>query len=87
MVHRSRRLHDTILVAVHRACNGGQLEVAARLLRLSEEVMSAETDPKRRRHEMWTLIAAHERLWYLRHPDAELPPDEALIEESSAASS
>ena len=86
MVHRSRRLHDTILVAVHRACDGGQLEVAARLLRLSEEVMSAEPDIRRRRQEMWTLIAAYERLWHLRHADADLSLDDTVIEATTASS-
>jgi hypothetical protein len=83
MVHRGRRLHDTLLVAVHRVCDGGRLEVAARLLRLTEEVMAAESDIRRRRQDMWTLIAAHERLWHLRHPDAELPPGEASTEDAA----
>ena len=80
MVHRSRRLHDIILVAVHRACDEGQLDIAAKLLRLGEEVIAAAPDFGRRRHEMWTLIAAHERLWHLRHADADLLPDAAQAE-------
>jgi hypothetical protein len=80
MVHRSRRLHDTILVAVHRACDEGQLDIAARLLRLGEAVMATAPEIGRRRQEMWTMIAAHERLWYLRHADADLLPDDAHAE-------
>src|SRR4051812_38461235 len=68
-VRRSRRLQDTILAAVHRACDDGQLELAGKLLRVGEESMAAEADLRRRRQDLWGLIAAHERLWYLRHED------------------
>jgi hypothetical protein len=85
MVRRSRRLHDIILVAVHRACDDGHLELAARLLRLSEGVMPDEPDPRRRQHEMGTLIAAYERLWHLCHAEAELLPDSTFLENSAAS--
>ncbi|MBV1800020.1 hypothetical protein [Siccirubricoccus sp. G192] len=65
---------------------GGHLDLAARLLRLTEEAMAVEPDIRRRRQEMWTLIAAHERLWHLRHADADLPPDDALVEAATASS-
>jgi hypothetical protein len=80
MAHRGRRLHDTLLVAVHRVCDGGHLDVAARLLRLTEEAMAAEPDIRRRRQDMWTLIAAYERLWHLRYADADLLLDDAHAE-------
>jgi len=75
-IRRSRRLQDTILAAVHRACDDGQLELAGKLLRVGEESMASEPDLRRRRQDLWGLIAAHERLWHLRHGDAELstPP-------------
>jgi hypothetical protein len=69
MVRRSRRLPATILAAAHRACDSGELDIAAKLLRLGEEVIASEADFRWRRHDMWALIAAHERLWYLRHKD------------------
>jgi hypothetical protein len=75
-IRRSRRVQDTILAAVHRACDEGQLELAGKLLRVGEESMAAEPDLRRRRQDLWGLIAAHERLWHLRHEDAAelLPP-------------
>ena len=48
--------------------------------------MAVEPDIRRRRQEMWTLIAAHERLWHLRHADADLPFDDALVEAATASS-
>jgi hypothetical protein len=73
-IRRSRRLQDTILAAVHRACDEGQLELASKLLRVGEESMAVEPDLRRRRQDLWGLIAAHERLWHLRHDDADLSP-------------
>jgi len=67
IVNRSRRLHASILAAAHRACDSGHLDIAVKLLQLSEEVIAAEADPRRRRHDVASLIAAHERLWNLRH--------------------
>ncbi|WP_149539588.1 hypothetical protein [Siccirubricoccus phaeus] len=74
---RSRRLPDTILAAVHRACDAGQLDLAGKLLPLAEEAMAAEADIRRRRQDVWSLIAAHERLWHLRQGAAAAP--EALL--------
>ncbi len=68
-VHRQRRLREVILTAVHRACDDGRLDLAAALLRLAEVATAAETDPRRRRQDLWSLVAAHERLWHLRHSD------------------
>lgn len=55
------------MAAVHRACDGGQLETAAKLLRLAEESMAAEPDVRRRQQDLWALIAGYERLWHLTH--------------------
>ena len=73
-IRRSRRLQDTILAAVHRACDEGQLDLAAKLLHVGEESMAVEPDLRRRRQDLWGLIAAHERLWHLRHDDFESSP-------------
>ncbi|MFC7541806.1 hypothetical protein ACFQU2_23220 [Siccirubricoccus deserti] len=56
---------------MHRACDDGQLDLAAKLLRVGEESMAVESDLRRRRQDLWGLIAAHERLWHLRHDDCE----------------
>ena len=67
-----RRLTDKILVAFHQACDQGDLEVAERLLAVVEMMRRrAPTDRRmdHRRNTEW-LVAAHERLWTLRHPEA-----------------
>jgi hypothetical protein len=68
----SRRLSDKILIAFHFACDQRDFEVADLLLSILEGVtpvtrlMSPSRYNRRRAHE--TLVAAHERLWQLRHP-------------------
>jgi hypothetical protein len=67
-----RRLSDKILVAFHQACDQGDFEVADQLLRVLEMMLRRRTvapDANRRRN-IETLVAAHERLWHLRHPNA-----------------
>lgn len=71
---RTRHLQDNILIAFHRACDSGQLEVAAELLRLTEAVVKVEPDAKRRRQDVRALVAAHERLWLLTHPQPSADP-------------
>jgi hypothetical protein len=66
-LRRTRRLQDTLLSAAHRACDDGLFAVASKLLHLAEEVVAEEPDLRRRRQDRWALIAAHERLWHLRH--------------------
>lgn len=66
----SRRLSDKILIAFHHACDQSEFDVAQRLLDVLEEMINRRpvvADANRRRS-MDTLVAAHERLWYLRHP-------------------
>lgn len=68
----SRRLTDKILIAFHQACDQGELEVAEQLLRIVETILTrppAAPDTNRRRN-IESLVAAHERLWLLRHPDS-----------------
>ncbi len=68
----SRRLSDKILIAFHHACDQGDFEVAEQLLHILEMMLTRRplsTDTNRRKN-MESLIAAHERLWHLRHPEA-----------------
>ena len=67
----ARRLSDHILVAFHQACDQGDLEVAEQLLKVLEMLIAAPRLPDggSDRREQGTLVAAHERLWLLRHPD------------------
>ncbi len=67
----SRRLSDKILIAFHHACDQGDYEVAEQLLRVLEYMLArpeASPDGNRRRT-IESLVAAHERLWLLRHPE------------------
>lgn len=69
----SRRLSDKILIAFHHACDQGDLEVAEQILHVLEMMLTRRPlspDGSRRRN-MESLVAAHERLWHLRHPGAE----------------
>ena len=73
VVRNGRRLADKILVAFHQACDLADYEVAESLLRLLELMVSRRPVPAdgNRRRSMESLVAAHERLWYLRNPDSE----------------
>ena len=69
----SRRLSDKILIAFHHACDQGDLEVAEQVLHVLEMMLTRRPlnpDNSRRRN-MESLVAAHERLWHLRHPTAD----------------
>ena len=66
----TRRLTDKILIAFHHACDLADLDVAEELLQVLEMMLTRRpiaTDGNRRRS-MEGLVAAHERLWHLRHP-------------------
>ena len=69
----SRRLSDKILVAFHHACDVMDLEVAEQLLRLLETMTTRRPRPEdgNRRRSIEGLVAAHERLWHLRHPQVD----------------
>jgi hypothetical protein len=68
-----RRLSDKILVAFHHACDVSDLEIADALLRALETIVTRKPSPHQsgRRRDMESLVAAHERLWQLRNPDAD----------------
>jgi hypothetical protein len=70
----SRRLSDKILLAFHHACDQGDYEIAEQLLRILESMLTRRTVPPdtNRRKSIESLVAAHERLWYLRHPEGSL---------------
>jgi hypothetical protein len=72
--HRQkRRLSDKILSAFHQACDQEDIAVAWELLHLLDAMAMQWTGDgtggQRRRRD--TLVAAHERLWVLRHPQRE----------------
>lgn len=66
----SRRLSDKILIAFHQACDQNDLEIAEQLLHVLEMMLNRRplTADGSRRRNMESLVAAHERLWHLRHP-------------------
>jgi hypothetical protein len=68
-IHRQRRLSDHILVAVHFACDQGELEAAEQLLAVAEFMLGRPLQEERRERRVAAqpLVAAHERLWVLRH--------------------
>jgi hypothetical protein len=71
---QTRRLTDKILIAFHHACDQGDFEIAEEMLRILEMMITRRTttpDANRRKN-MESLVAAHERLWLLRHPDREI---------------
>jgi hypothetical protein len=66
----TRRLSDKILIAFHHACDQADFEVAEQLLHILEMMLTRRplTADGTRRRNMESLVAAHERLWHLRHP-------------------
>jgi len=66
----TRRLSDKILIAFHHACDQADFEVAEQLLQILEMMLTRRplTPDGTRRRNMESLVAAHERLWHLRHP-------------------
>lgn len=69
----SRRLSDKILLAFHHACDQADYEIAEQLLRILENMLTRRTVPPdvNRRKSIESLVAAHERLWHLRHPETQ----------------
>lgn len=69
----SRRLSDKVLIAFHHACDQADFEVAEQLLHILEMMLTRRplTPDGTRRRNMESLVAAHERLWHLRHPNAD----------------
>src|SRR5215469_15226413 len=67
----TRRLSDKILIAFHHACDQADFEVAEQLLHILEMMLTRRplTPDGTRRRDLESLVAAHERLWQLRHPN------------------
>jgi hypothetical protein len=67
----ARRLTDKILVAFHHACDQRDIEAAGQMLGVLDFMIrrtpNLPTGRDRRARE--SLVAAHERLWHIRHPD------------------
>ncbi len=65
----ARRLSDKIAIAFHNACDEGDVEVAERLLAVLERMINPPLGPPNGsyRRSKDSLVAAHERLWLLRH--------------------
>jgi hypothetical protein len=72
--HRSRRLSDNIRDAFNDACEQRDLDAADRLLRVLELMLKRRPlEPPiglQRQRDKEAMVAAHELLWRLRHPDA-----------------
>jgi hypothetical protein len=68
----TRRLSDHVLIAFHHACDQGNIEAARRLLGVLEfMVRRPRPSPDgRERRAKESLVAAHERLWLIQHPEA-----------------
>ncbi len=65
----SRRLEDKLLIAFHHACDVNDLEIAEHVLRVLEIMLARRpTHPDgNRRRNMESFVAAHERMWHIRH--------------------
>jgi hypothetical protein len=68
-MRQGRRLSDKILVAFHHACDAQDLVVAEQLLKTLESMLTRRgvSQEQNRRKSLESLVAAHERLWHLRH--------------------
>ena len=69
---KQRRLSDRIVIAFHLACDRGDFEVADRLLGILERMLRRPLPDGRpvRRSDLEPFVAALERLWTIRHPEA-----------------
>lgn len=63
---RKRSSLDLIIAIAHLACDQREFELADKLLALAETIVRRSVEPRRPQIEV--LVAAHERLWELRHP-------------------
>ena len=68
MPYRTRRLSDKVLIAFHSACDQADFGVASLLLNLLETLLiRVSATNGNRQHDLERLVAAHSRLWELRH--------------------
>jgi hypothetical protein len=68
---RRRRVSDEILIAFHLACDQTDLEAADLLLAIFEFILRRPppAGQPERRVDAQPLVAGHQRLWDLRHPE------------------
>lgn len=67
---KTRRLSDKILIAFRQSCVQGDYEVADQLLHVLEMMLArGPTTQEERRQDVEAVVAAHEWLWALRHPE------------------
>lgn len=68
-----RFLFERLLSDFHQACDVEDLDVAEALLGVLEMMLARPPRPEDggRRRRLERLVAAHERLWHLRHPSGE----------------
>lgn len=69
----TRRLAGKVLVAFHQACDAADLEIAGRLLKILEIMLTqrAPHPQENRQRSIAGLVAGHDRLWHLRQPPAD----------------
>lgn len=69
-VRHNRRLFDKVVLAFHHACDVNDQVVAGGLLALLDTMATrpARLHDGNRRKTVESLVAAHHRLWHLRHP-------------------
>jgi hypothetical protein len=79
----NRRLSDKLLLAFHQACDQRDALVAFHLLSILESMVTRRPHQVEfsRRRSMETLVAAHERLWHIRHPEDLIQQD--LVDQPS----
>jgi hypothetical protein len=67
-----RRLSDKILIAFHQCCDQNDVEIARSLLGVLDfMVQRPRAGPEvTERRIKESLVAAHERLWHMQHPEA-----------------
>jgi hypothetical protein len=70
-VRYTKRLSDRIIIAFHHACDLRDIETAWDLLHLLELMLkrSPRLPDGENRRVRKSLVAAHERLWHIQHPD------------------
>jgi hypothetical protein len=68
----TRRLSDKILLAFHQGGDQGDVEVARRLLDILDVMVQRSLVGREggERGIKESLVAAHERLWQMQHPEA-----------------
>ncbi|MGC9270359.1 hypothetical protein [Acidiphilium sp.] len=69
-IRYTRRLSDKLLLSFHQACDQGDLDVAEQLVGILEGMLIRDAlgPLENRRRCIEGVVAAHERLWHLRHP-------------------